>query len=190
MLTIYSFAMVLGGALLLISVIGGDSSDLDVDGDLDLDGGLDTDGGADAAAAKLLSFRSATYGLFGFGATGAVLTALGIGTPISLGTAAAAGIAAIVLVNTTFGYLKRTDSGARPGDETLVGLAGRVTLPMSARSAGTVVVERAARQVRLRALPHTSASGDPSGWTQVVVVDMDGDTALVVPLEDDRLLDS
>jgi membrane protein implicated in regulation of membrane protease activity len=198
MLSAYIFSLVLGGGLMLFSLLAGDADadvdvdldvDFDVDVDLDVDVDADLDSGAHAAAGKLFSFRSIIYAIFGFGATGTLLTYLGLALIPTAVTAAIGGVLSSMLVTTVFNYLKRTDSGASPGDAGFVGLLGKVVLPLSDGSAGAVLVERAGRQIRLRALPHSTAQGDPREWRQVVVVDLENGIAQVAPLKEDHLLE-
>lgn len=198
MLALYLFSLIFGGGLLLLSLLGGEGGegelDLELDtADLEVEGLADAgevDGGGEAAA-KIFSLRSLIYALFGFGATGSLLTWLGVGTLPTAVTAVLGGLLSGALVSLVFGYLHRTDSGALPGDADLVGLPGRVVLPLGpGTSHGAVVVERGGRWIRLRALPHSTADGDPEAWGRVVVVEVEGGVAQVAPLEDDGLLDS
>ncbi len=202
MAALYLFSLILGGGFLLLSVLGGDSeADVDFDAGLDLgDGGLDLDGlagdagdgiesigdAADSgqdAASRIFSIRTVVYALFGFGATGTILTRLGISMPTTLAFSLVAGAAAGFLVSMVFHFLVRTDSGAHPGDEALLGLTGDVTLPIGLGRPGTVAVERGGRRLSLRALPHATAHGDPESWKRVIVVEIDGSIARVAPLE-------
>lgn len=204
MLALYLFCLVLGGGFLLVSLFGaGGDSDLDLDALPDagaLDAGVDVGGtdvtGADlhagelhaqdvhhdAAASRIFSVRTLVYAMFGFGATGAALTALGAGTLVALVFALVGGSAAGVLVGSLFRWLSTTSSGEAHGDAELVGLTGTVTLPLSAAVPGHVVVERGARRVTLRALPQPGLPGDPAAWRAVVVVDMERGVARVAPL--------
>lgn len=192
MMALYLFSLIVGGGLLLLSLFGGEGGDLEVDGALELDGLGDAAdiGAGDAGAAKIFSLRSLVYALFGFGGTGAALTALGMSGPLTVAGALVTGVLAGAMVSLVFGYLQRTESGARLGDQALEGLAGHVVLPMAPDSPGAVVVVRGDRRLRLRALPHGTVHGDPSGWDRVVVVEVEGGVARVAPLEGDRLLDS
>jgi len=213
MLTLYIFSFVLGGGFLAISFLAGDAGDGDLgleggfelEGGLDLDGGLELDAGTDlevldagqaldaadasGSAAKILSLRGLVYALFGFGATGTLLTSLGVGSAATLVASVVTGFASSALVTWAFNYLRRTDSGSLPGDRAFAGALGRVVLPLSAGSAGAVVVRRGDREIRLRALPHASGSGDPAGWERVMVVEVDSGIARVVPVEGDHLLE-
>lgn len=201
MLALYLFSVIIGGGFLLLSVLGGGGEgdldldggiDLDLGGDLDfdgdaLDGAVDLDGGPDDAASRIFSIRTVVYALFGFGATGTVLTQLGVGLFTTLAFAVVGGIASGLLVSLVFQYLVKTESGAHLGDSSLVGLDGVVTLPIDEVRAGTVMVERGGRRFALRALPHTSTEGDPAQWSRVIVVEMEGGVARVAPLDADEL---
>jgi hypothetical protein len=197
MMAVYLFSLIVGGGLLLLSLLGGEGGDLEVDGALDLDGlgdAGDVGSAADAtdasAASKIFSLRSLIYAVFGFGGTGVLLTGLGVTGPSTLVSAIVTGLLAGAMVSVVFGYLRRTDSGAKVGDEALEGLTGHVVLPIDAGSPGAVVIVRGERRLRLRALPHGTAEGDPSAWKRVLVVEVENGIARVAPLEEDRLLDS
>lgn len=205
MLALYLFSLIVGGGFLLLSVLGGGG-----EGDLDMDGGLDLDVGGDLeldalegdvlegvaeldgaeggdAASRIFSLRTVVYALFGFGATGSLLTWAGVGLITTLAFSVVGGLASGLLVSLVFHYLVRTASGGHPGDQSLVGLPGTVSLPMGVASPGTILVERDGRRLSLRALPHSAADGDPGDWRRVIVVDMDGGVARVAPLEADDL---
>ena len=179
-LAMYLFCLVFGGGFLLVSLLGaGDSGDLELDVDLDAD--LELEAHHDTAASKIFSLRTLVYAIFGFGATGAALTALGFGALPGLGLATLGGAASGTIVTALFGYVGRTSSGDPPSDAALIGLTGRVTLPLTANVPGTVVVERGGRRVSLRALPYGGESA-PEQWTAVVVVEIDRGVARVAPL--------
>lgn len=191
MLALYLFCFALGGGFLLLSVLGGEGGEAGLDTDLELDAGLDADGTHDTAASRIFSLRTVTYGLFGFGATGAAMSALGVGSLTTVFFALVGGGLAGALVGSVFRFLGATDSGQLPTDASLVGLTGRVSLPLGRERAGQVVLERGGRRTTLRALPHVTtddcSSGDPSSWTEVVVVDVVGGVLRVAPLAaDDR----
>lgn len=198
MMALYVFGLVLGGGFLAISLFGdllGGHGDVDLvsDGLSDLDPGHDHAAGGDhdGAATKIFSMRTVTYSLFGFGAVGALLTWLWSGgAPVTIAVlAAGTGVASGAMVNVVFSWMSRSESGALEGEDAFEGLTGRVTLPIAA-SGGHIRVEKAGREVELRALPHPSASdrGDPAGWRRVVVVEMEHGVARVAPLDNDQLL--
>lgn len=186
MIALYLFALILGGGFLLLSVLGGGDADMDVDVE-GLDGAADAGADGDHAASRIFSLRTAVYALFGFGATGTALSALGLGVLTSLPFSMLGGVGAALVVSLAFRFLYRTESGAQPDELSLIGLPGAITLPIGTGSPGTVAVERGGRRITLRALPHPSSSGVPGNWTQVVVVEMEGGVALVSPLEPDEM---
>ena len=189
MLALYLFALVLGGGFLLLSVLGGGDADVDVDLDMDMEGldGAAEAGGDGDAASRIFSLRTAVYALFGFGATGTILAALGMGSLTTLPFSLLGGLGAALVVSLAFRFLRRTDSGAQAGEGSLRGLPGVVTLPLGTGSPGTVAVERGGRRITLRALPHPASRGEPRSWTRVVVVEMERGVALVSPLEPDEM---
>lgn len=195
MLALYLFCFALGGGFLVLSVLGGEAGDGGLDTEVELDAGVDTDA-HDTAASRIFSFRTVTYGLFGFGATGAAMSALGVGWLTTFVFAVVGGGLAGALVGTVFRFLGATESGALQTDSSLVGLTGRVSLPLGRDQPGQVVLERGGRRTTLRALPHASAGdqgaeGDPASWTEIVVLDVVGGVLRVAPLraEDRDLLE-
>jgi hypothetical protein len=143
----------------------------------------------DSAASRIFSIRTVVYTLFGFGATGTALTQLGLAFVPTLAFSIVGGLASGLFVSLVFHYLVRTASGEPPGDASLIGLMGSVTLPLGGGTEGTVVVYRDGRRISLRALPQPSVTGagDPADWRQVVVVDVDGGIVRVAPLDADEI---
>lgn len=208
MTSLYVFCLVLGGGFLGLSLLGdlfGGHGDVDLGGggvdasDLPVDAAdapTDAHGGHDGpdhhgVAAKVFSIRTVIYAAFGFGAVGTLLTWLWSGrSPVTTAAlAAGTGLASGWLINVAFSWVKRSETGALGGESTFEGHTGRVTLPIEG-SGGKVVVEKAGREVELRALAHPSAlgRGDPSRWKAVVVVDMKHGVARVAPVDDEPLL--
>lgn len=172
MFSLYLFALLLGGGLLLFSLLGGDS-----EGDIDaFDGGNPM---------QYLSLRTLTYFFFVFGGVGALLTWswTGAATLLVLPLAAAAGLLVAGLASAAFGYIRRTNSGDRDSEQSFVGLTGRVTLAIGAGGLGKVLVHRGDRAYELLARPFdATATAFPDG-TAVVVVEMNRGTALVTPID-------
>jgi len=185
---------------------GGPGADLGTDAwlDVDADAGVAAGeggaveargaegGGADTQAEKILSIRGLVYSLFGFGLTGALLT--GFGAPaagaLTIGVSAAAGLGAGWTVTRLLRWLRGSEAGARPGDESFVGRTGRMRLPMRGGDrTGRVRVHRGERTYDLRALPHPAASGggDPGSWERVMVLEVREGVALVAPVDEEGL---
>jgi hypothetical protein len=178
MFSLYVFSLIVGGGLLLFSLFGGGE---EADGDLS--------GGADADApnpVQWLSLRSLMYFLFVFGGIGAVLSKAwpSAAAPLVAALSVAGGLGVGAAVSAAFNYLRRTDSGMRGGDETFIGLSGRVTLPFGEGGLGKILVTRADRTFELMARPFGDASGDPRSWKAVIVVEMSRGTAMVSPLDE------
>lgn len=186
MTAVYLFSLILGAGFLLLSLLGGEGTDVDVDFDMDMDADV---GGGDTAAFKIFSFRGLVYGAFGFGATGFIAELTGAGTSVTLAAAIVGGIASGAMITGLFNWLGRTESGGLPGERSLEGRTGRVMLPIAPTSAGSISVERGGRQFTLRALPHPTAEGDPESWTEVMIIEVRDGVARVTPAADLDLVD-
>jgi len=192
MYTAYLFSVVLGGGLLLFSLLGdllgGDASDVELDIGADVDAEIDA-GGDHESGSRILSLRTLTYILFGFGAVGWLLSRSGMApaAPTTVTYAALGGMLSGTIVHKAFGWLRRSETGVLTGDDSFVGLLGQITLPVDFGSAGKVVVEKGDRRRTLRALPHSSASdgSPPQDWSTVVVIEMEDGVALVAPADDE-----
>src|SRR5688500_1745539 len=105
MFSLYLFALVVGGGMLLLGVFG-----QDVD---DVGGGHGHVGHGGYDEFQFLSLRTLTYFLFGFGAVGAVLSKLysRTATPLVLAIAIGTGLLIGAIVSFAFRYLARTGSG-------------------------------------------------------------------------------
>lgn len=181
MLPLYLFSVLVGGALLAVSMMGSDH----IDGDIDMGHhGQNSDN-----AAQFLSMRTLTYFLFVFGGVGTALSILSKSTGWFgiLATAALSGLGVAALVAATFRYLSRTESGGSQSDDSFVGLSGRIVLPIAHGGLGKVMVHRGDRTYELLARPLDPASGDPASWTSVVIVEMSRGTALIAPLDEPTL---
>jgi hypothetical protein len=166
--------------------------DVDMDvGHLEVDAAhaeLTADAGS--LATKILSVRTVFYSLFGFGAVGSLLTFAWTQNPTLTATfAIVGGLASGAVINTIFGLVRGSESGALLGEGSYTGVRGRVILPIRAEVPGRVVVERGGRRIKLRALPHASGQGDPLSWTDILVVEMEKGVALVAPIEEGMLLE-
>lgn len=181
MLTLYLFALLVGGGLLAFSLLGGDDG-----------AGAQHDALSGDNPLQFLSLRTLTYFLFVFGGVGTVLSWAwtGAAAPIVLLLSVAAGMGIGALASLTFRYLRRTDSGMLESEESFVGLSGRVIVPLRHGAVGKVLVQRGDRAYELLARAFDTTGADPGGWTSVVVVEMTRGTALVSPLDEPTLQDA
>lgn len=177
MFSLYLFALIVGGALLLFSLFGGSDH-----GDTD----FSHDGGH--SPAQWLSIRTLMYFMFVFGGVGAILTKTWSPamSPFVFGLALLAGAGVGTAVSAAFSFLRRTDSGYRDGDDSFVGLTARVMIPISASGPGKVRVSRGDRTVELLARPYDRAAASTSApdWKDVIIVEMARGTAIVAPVDD------
>lgn len=200
MTALYLFCLIVGGGLLLASLFGGDA-EADVDtGNLELDGPADMPdaGGADAGAEggghaaathgvgwtlarDFFTVRSLFYFLAGFGATGFLLESLTAATDLTaLTMAVLTGVVAAGIAGATYGTLQRSESGkvSRNADY-LVGHSAEVILPVVAGRRGKIRILNHGREVELLARLYSGDDPDCARGSTVVIVDIDGDTALV-----------
>ena len=180
MLSLYLFSLIVGGGLLLVSVLGV----FDGDDAPESDSWHGVAPGEAAVAQEFLSVRSLFYFLAGFGGTGTLLTAVGAGsaalvTLFALVTGlTAAGLAAMV-----YGWLRRSESGLVSADpDYLVGLPARVVVAMDGDRRGKVIAVHAGREVELLARPFSRDDPACPRGSEVVIVEIRGDTAFVAPL--------
>lgn len=181
---LYWFSLVLGGGMFALSLFGdlfGDHSlDSDSPGDLGTDGHVHA---GDADWGKLFSLRNLTYFLFAFGAAGVLLSLVWHGDRDLL-TAIGAGLTgtlAWTMSAVAFGYLRRTESGQMPGDSTLVGRVGQMTLPLHPGSTGKVMITRAGQTQEFLARPLADDEPGSEKWDTVVIVELRDGVAFVAP---------
>jgi MFS family permease len=185
-LSLYLFALLVGGGLLAASLFGGHGHGHDTDAGLG-----DSDAGHDHDGAHFLSLRTLTYLMFVFGGVGSALTL----TPgpksnwLILATATMTGLGVAAAVGASFKYLRQTDSGSRNAEESFVGLTGRMVVPIQSGGVGKVQVVRGDRTFELLARPLNDSAMPSVEWRSVIVVEMSRGTALVMPL-DEAALDS
>ncbi|MBI4544113.1 MAG: hypothetical protein HY703_02830 [Gemmatimonadetes bacterium] len=176
MLELFLFALVLGGGLLLLSIF----ADLgDHEHHLHWFDHY-------ASGMEVLSLRTVTYFLFAFGGVGATLSWAwgGRALPAVLALAALAGVLVAGISATVFRYLRATESGEPAGDQEFIGLHATVTVPLSPRMPGKILVQRAERTVELLARPYDADAPELQQWRSVVIMDIQGGTALVAPLSE------
>jgi hypothetical protein len=205
MLGIYLIAAIVGGGLMLFSMLAGadhDASDVDASGfdaghDIDhgFDHGVDHDlGQADAAQGFRLGAGELVLGLFrprniifflmAFGSTGTLLEFLRepsvIGGLIpSLGM----GLGAMLTTHGVFLWLKRSDSAVDAvSDFDLEGAVGRVIIPVSPGIRGRIACSLGDREVYLTARLAEGQEGALVPGKEVVVLRVRDTVAEVIPL--------
>lgn len=204
MLALYAFALVLGGVLLVGSlVLGSDTeadadvdldADFDADVDLDAEADLDTDVDADAdsdgpshgdLATVFLSLRFWTFfGTF-FGLTGVALQGLGLlPSPIVLLVALVVGAVCGFAAALAFRLLSRDEVGTVASSREYVGQTGRMLLAAGPTTTGKIRLTL--RGTTVDVLASTRGGESLAPGETALVVEMRGATALVTGLGRDR----
>jgi hypothetical protein len=202
MLGIYIFAAIIGGGLLVFSVLAGadhdagDGSDFDsghdFDHDVDHDGSHDAHdlhaaGGGWAGDLLLGLFRPRNFIFFlaGFGVTGTLLTL--IKSPSTFGAlipSLAMGAAAMLATHGTFVWLRRSESAMDAVSDTdMEGCLGRVVIPLSVGERGRIACRVGEREVHVvAALAEGYTQQLPPG-AEVVVLRVADTVAYVMPFD-------
>lgn len=207
MLGIYILAAMLGGGLLLFSILSGahhgdgdldvSGMDVDVDGDGDVGGfdhdladvhaGQDLDAAHDAAGQLVLGLfrpRNIIYFLAAFGLTGVLLTWSGTAEDTTLGLSLAMGGGAMLLTHAIFTWLRRSESGLDALNEADVeGREGRVVLPLAPGQPGRVVCLISDRELYLTARLAPDVTRPLSAGAEVVVLRVERGVAEVIPFD-------
>jgi membrane protein implicated in regulation of membrane protease activity len=190
MLPLYLFALIVGGGLLIFSLLAGhgdaqDSSvELHTDADANLDAHADLHGGDWIALQSILSIRTLLYLLAGFGATGTLIDLLTEASPVvSLLWAVLTGAVAAGLATAIYAWVRGSGSGDLPTEpDYLVGITAKVILPVVQGHRGKIVALHDGREVELLARLYGSEDAVCPRGSEVVIVDVDGETALVTAL--------
>lgn len=183
MFGLYLFSAVLGGGLVLFSLLsGGDDGagdEIEVDGvdSPEVHGHLGGD-----LLLGLFRFRNLTFLLAGFGITGILGTWLGAGSVATALLAVVVGVSAMLLVHGVFTWLRRTDSAIDVlSDHDLEGTFARVVVPVSSASRGRVSCIASGQQLYLTARLESGNVHPLEVGTPVVILRMQGGVAEVAP---------
>ncbi len=199
--TLYLVCLLVGGFFVLLSLIGGDGAEADVDFDADFDSDFDLEGDLDAGGAGASSdaganatgagpgwvdlFSLRTLFLFAafFGLTGVLLSWIGTEEP----TAALLSVLTGLVVGLGGNYAIRrvgyehvsSDVSARE----LKGVTGQVTVPFEGGELGKIHLVARGHGLQLMARSFEGAAGSFAPGDEVVVVRIDGTVAEVVKPE-------
>lgn len=183
MFGVYLFCAVLGGGLVLFSLLGGDSDDGLAEG-LEVETGAGSGPSSAGMAGELLlgffRVRNLTFLLAAFGVTGLLGHWLGLAPLLTAALATGLGLVSAMLVHATFTWLRRTDSARDVlEDSDLEGNFARVVVPLAASGLGRISCEVSGRQLYLTARLADSAEPALAEGTPVVILRMDGGVAEV-----------
>lgn len=186
MLPLYLFALIVGGGLLVFSLVAGpgEAEDLEVDADADADADGELEGDDWIGLQSFLSIRTVLYLMAGFGATGTLIDLLtDAGAGVSFLWAAMTGLVAATLATAVYAWVRGSDSGEVPTDtDYLVGVTAKVILPVVQGHRGKVLALHDGREVELLARLYGLEDAACPRGSEVVIVDVDGETALVTAL--------
>lgn len=191
MLGLYLFSLVLGGGLLVLSLLGGegeaDAPDTDFDADADVDVDADAGGGhshfgAGGLVLGLFKPRNLVFLLATFGVTGSLLTWVGVGRATTLGLAIGMGAAAMVLTHAVFTWIRRSDAAVEVlSDADLEGSIARVVLPLAPGVAGQIACIAGGREVYLTARLAADVNESLATGSEVVILRTGDGVAEVIP---------
>lgn len=185
MFGLYLFSAVLGGGLVLFSLLSGGDDGAGGD-DLEIDGGADGPEVHGHMGGELLlglfRFRNLTFLMAGFGITGVLGTWLKAGSTATAVLAGLVGVSSMLLVHGVFSWLRRTDSAADVfSDHDLEGTFARVVVPMAATTRGRVSCVASGQQLYLTARLDAGYPERLEIGTPVVILRMRGGVAEVAP---------
>jgi hypothetical protein len=133
-----------------------------------------------SAAFEFFSFRNMVYMTTFFGMTGSVLTWLSMPFGLTLASSIGMGLFAGVVGHRFMRYLRGSESGEALHISSLIGHAGRVTLPPSKTRKGKVRIETAGQSVELLALLHEdSVAEELHAGDRVFILALEKDVVLV-----------
>lgn len=192
MLPLYLFALIVGGGLLVFSLVAGHAEahdgsielDADADVDADLDAHVDLEGGDWIVLQSILSIRTLLYLLAGFGATGTLIDLLtDASSVVSLLWAVVTGLVAAGLAAAVYAWVRGSDSGEVPTEpDYLVGMTAKVILPVVQGHRGKIIALHGGREVEMLARLFGAEDAVCPRGSEVVIVDVDGETALITAL--------
>ncbi|UCC48340.1 MAG: hypothetical protein JSV41_12890 [Gemmatimonadota bacterium] len=203
MLGLYILAAILGGGLLLFSVLSGahhdvghvDASglhadlsgvDADVSG-VDVHADHDIHVAHDAAGELVLGLfrpRNIIFFLTAFGFTGTLLTLFGNPANLTFVLALGMGGGAMLLTHTLFTWLRRSEIGIDAlSEREIEGCTARVVLPLSPGGRGRVACVIADREHYITARLAADVSESVAAGSEVVILHVEEGVAEVVPFD-------
>jgi membrane protein implicated in regulation of membrane protease activity len=208
---LYWICMIVGGSLLVLSMVGAAEGDADVDFDADVsldadvdvevDADVDADFDADVSAdhvgaghggvgslATWLSVRFLVYFVAVFGVLGVVFTYLtSTGRSATLGVAVLGGMVAGQGVHQLFRKLKQTSGNSTPTVSDYVNKIGRVSIPVTSEQKGEIAL-RVRRSDRYIPALAKHADATFKAGDEVAVVDYRGGVAEVISRQEFEFL--
>jgi hypothetical protein len=176
---VYLIALVLGGGVLLLQIIGGSKGDLDHG----LDGHAHDFVHHGGPEPGVISTRAVIYALFTFGFVGGALHIVGLTSPgVAALVAVGAGVASGLAVGYVFAQIGHPEASGAAAFHEAQGRRARVLLPCGPDLQGKIRLQLRGQTVDLRA---TAEAGTFPEGAEVVVIDVRDDVARVAGAEGD-----
>jgi membrane protein implicated in regulation of membrane protease activity len=143
MLTVYAICAVVGGLLILMSLLGGDHgtdhAEVSLDHDVSADAGHEGDLSHEGPWLPFLSLRFWSYGLAGFGVIGLILQLMGR-VPLAMipWIAGAFGLSLGLAIAWTLRQLSKNALNSGAGIDDLLGMEAEVTVPIRGMESGRI----------------------------------------------------
>ena len=170
MTPLYLFALSVGAPLLLWFVFSGGDGVTDVG---------DTGGLFPWLSLSALAFVAAF-----FGASGLLLTWLGVGTLVALIAAVVIGVMTGAMNSVFFAWLRRSGVSSDVSDRDIEGAIARVALPISPKRRGRIVLDIPGERIQMTARS-VDGGGQVDIGNRVIVVGIESNVALCAPLDPD-----
>lgn len=183
MLPLYIVAAILGGGLVLVSLVagahGGDSGDMHADHDLSADHDV---AGPDIWL-PFLSLRFWTYFLMVFGVVGLLLTKAG-GTPEPMAAvwSGVAGLSVGFVVAGLLEWARRMQGENATRSQDFLGREAKVIVPIRPTLEGKIRLDVKGETIELLALPYEER--EIGRDEEVVIVSLENDRARVIPRDE------
>lgn len=127
MLWLFLSALVFGGVLIVVGLLGHDGDQSSAGHDI-----------ADAGLLTVFSLRNFTWAAFAFGGIGMLGVVTRRPAPVSLVSAAVAGLLTFVGVHLLFRLIRRTEADSAPLDAFAIGAPATLVLPFDANGVGVI----------------------------------------------------
>ncbi len=184
---LYLTCLIAGGAFILLTLVGGADTDVEMDFDGDIADGIDvdsadagTDGDGLGELARLLSFRNVVFFVGAFGLTGTLLGAIGTNSILTFILSVAVGAFAAVLMHKSMSYLMENEVGEAVQTDDLIGYTAKVVIGMSGDQKGKISLQSDGRHLQMLALTaDESEKKDFRSGDSVLIVRVEDNTAFV-----------
>ena len=164
MINLYIFALALGLPVLLWVVLAGADAEAPGDGPF-----------------FFISLSTLLFMVTFFGGGGLVATWMGLNVMVTLVMALSVGVLAAGLNHSVFSWLRRTEASSEVYDHEIEGSVARVSIPVSKRKKGRVVLDVAGVRTQMTAKTVDDRIRMQKG-DRVIIVGIESNVALITPI--------